>query len=60
VLVVASWMATAVLEWAVEHEEVENYIKEKIRDQKVSPGKYYPPTAEVKDEWLQVKKDRSK
>ena len=60
VLVVASWMATAVLEWAVEHEEVENYIKEKIRDQKVSPGKYYPPTAEMKDEWLQVKKDRSK
>ena len=57
VLVVASWMAAAVLEWAVEHEEVENYIKEKIRGEKVTPGKYYPPTAEMKDEWLQVKEE---
>lgn len=58
VLVVPSWMAEAVLEWAVEHEGAENYIKEKIQAEKVVPGKYYPPSEEIKNEWLQVKKER--
>lgn len=44
VLVVPSWMAAAVLEWAVEHEDAENYIKSKVRAEGVPPGKYYPPT----------------
>ena len=47
VLVVPSWMAEAVLEWALEHENAENYAKEKIRAEGVTPGKYYPPTAEL-------------
>ena len=58
VIVVPSWMAKDVLEHATEHEEVENYIKEKIRDEKVAPGKYYPPRPESFEEWRQVKKDR--
>ena len=58
VLVVPSWMAVAVLEWAIEHEGAENYIKEKIRAENVVPGKYYPPSEEIKNEWLQVKKER--
>ena len=58
VMVVPSWMAEAVLEWADEHEGTENYIKEKIRAEKVAPGKYYPPTEAMKDEWLKVKKQR--
>ena len=58
VIVVPSWMANDVLEHATEHEEVENYIKEKIRDEKVAPGKYYPPRPESFEEWRQVKKDR--
>jgi 5-oxopent-3-ene-1,2,5-tricarboxylate decarboxylase / 2-hydroxyhepta-2,4-diene-1,7-dioate isomerase len=58
VLVVPSWMAQDVLEWAIEHEEVENYIKEKIRAEGVAPGKYYPPTEETRREWQQVKKER--
>ena len=58
VLVVPSWMAEAVLEWALEHEGTENYIKEKIRAEKAIPGKYYPPTAEMKAEWRRVKKER--
>ena len=44
VLAVPSWMAEAVLEWAIEHEDAENYIKAKIRAEGVAPGKYYPPT----------------
>ena len=58
VMVVPSWMAKDVLEHATEHEEVENYIKEKIRDEKVAPGKYYPPRPESFEEWRQVKKER--
>jgi 5-oxopent-3-ene-1,2,5-tricarboxylate decarboxylase / 2-hydroxyhepta-2,4-diene-1,7-dioate isomerase len=58
VLVVPSWMAAAVLEWAVEHEGTENYIKEKIRAEGVSPGRYYPPTEAMRDEWLAVKEQR--
>jgi len=58
VIVVPSWMAKDVLDHATEHEEVENYIKEKIRDEKVAPGKYYPPRPESFEEWRQVKKDR--
>ncbi|NKB72068.1 MAG: hypothetical protein GKR89_33740 [Candidatus Latescibacteria bacterium] len=58
VLVVPSWMAQAVLEWADEHEGAENYIKEKIKAEQVSPGVYYPPTEAIKDEWLAVKKQR--
>jgi regulator of RNase E activity RraA len=60
VLVVPSWMAAAVLQWAEEHEGTENYIKEKIRAEKVAPGKYYPPTEAMKDEWLAVKAKRGK
>jgi hypothetical protein len=55
---VASWMAAAVLEWAEEHEGTENYVKEKIRAENVAPGRYYPPTEAMKDEWLRVKKER--
>ncbi len=55
VLVVPSWMAEAVLEWAVEHEDAENYVKEKIRAEGVAPGRYYPPTAETIAEMHRVR-----
>ena len=55
VLVVPSWMAEAVLEWAVEHEDAENYVKEKVRAEGVRPGKYYPPIAETIEEMYRVK-----
>ncbi len=51
VLVVPSWMAGAVLEWAVEHEGAENLVKDKIKTEGVVPGKYYPPTEETIEEW---------
>jgi hypothetical protein len=51
-------MAEAVLDWAEMHEGTENYIKEKIREEKVAPGKYYPPTEEMHQEWMRVKKER--
>jgi len=58
VIVVPSWMAAEVLEYATEHEEVENYIKEKIAAENVAPGKYYPPQQESFEEWRRVKNER--
>ena len=58
VIVVPSWMAAAVAEHAIEHEEVENYIKTKIEAENVAPGKYYPPQPESFEEWRRVKKER--
>lgn len=51
VVVVPSWMAIEALEWATEHEAVENYVKEKIRSESVRPGKYYPPQPDIFEEY---------
>ena len=56
--VVTSWSAEDGLDRAAEHEGVENYITEKVRAEKVVPGKYYPPTDEMVREWRQVKGER--
>ena len=58
VIVVPSWMAEEVLKYATEKEEVENYVKTKIKAEGVTPGKYYPPSQESYAEWRQIKKDR--
>ncbi|MCH8102299.1 MAG: hypothetical protein IIB28_03990 [Chloroflexi bacterium] len=58
VIVVPSWMAERVLEYATLHEGTENYVKEKIEAENVHPGKYYPPSAATKEEWIRVKKER--
>ena len=58
VIVVPSWMAEEVLKYATEKEEVENYVKTKIKAENVAPGKYYPPSPESYAEWRQIKKDR--
>ena len=44
VVVVPNPIATQVLEWAEEHEGVEEYIKGLIEAENVTPGKYYPPS----------------
>ena len=58
VLVVPSWMAEAALEWAIDHEGAENYIKEKVRAEGVAPGKYYPPSDDLMAEWARVRQER--
>ena len=54
VLVIPSWMAEAVLDWAIEHEGAENLLKDKIKAECVTPGKYYPPTQETIEEWRRL------
>ncbi len=44
VVVVPAGAASEVIDWVEEHEEVEEYIKGLIQEENVSPGKYYPPT----------------
>lgn len=56
VVVVPSWFAAECVEIVEEHEGVEAYIKQKIMAEKVSPGKYYPPTPAMWEEYRKQKK----
>jgi 5-oxopent-3-ene-1,2,5-tricarboxylate decarboxylase/2-hydroxyhepta-2,4-diene-1,7-dioate isomerase len=56
VVVVPSWFAAECVEIVEEHEEVEAYIKQKILAEGVAPGKYYPPTPEMWEEYRAWKK----
>ncbi len=52
-VVVPSWFAQEAVEWVEEHEGVEAYIKQKIESEGVRPGKYYPPTEAMMEEYKQ-------
>ena len=58
VVVVPSWYAGECIEWVEETEAVEAYIKEKIRKEKVRPGKYYPPSQATREEYRRLKAAR--
>ena len=47
VVVVPRVVAAEVLEWAEEHERLEEFVKGLIEAEGVAPGKYYPPTEET-------------
>ncbi len=58
VVVVPRQVAREVLEWAEEHEAVEEYIKGLIQKEKVAPGKYYPITEETVKRYRESRKVR--
>ena len=47
VVVVAKRIAAEVIEWAEEHDQIEEYVKGLIQEEGVAPGKYYPITEET-------------
>ena len=49
VVVVPKHLAEEVVEWCELYEAAEEYIKNKAEEERVPPGKYYPPTKE----WLE-------
>lgn len=51
IVVVPSWFAAECVAVVEEHEAVEAYIKQKIVAEGVSPGKYYPPTPAMWEEY---------
>lgn len=51
VVVVPSWYAAECIDWVEEHEGAESFVKHKILSEGVRPGKYYPPSAETKEEY---------
>lgn len=55
VVVVPSWFAAECVAIVEEHEAVEAYIKQKIVAEGVRPGKYYPPTPEMFEEYRRSK-----
>lgn len=51
VVVVPSWFAAECIDWVEEHEGSESFVKRKILEEGVRPGKYYPPSEETKAEY---------
>ena len=51
VVVVPSWFAEECVSIVEEHEGVEAYVKQKIEAEGVRPGRYYPPTPEMWEEY---------
>jgi regulator of RNase E activity RraA len=51
VVVVPSWFAAECVAMVEEHEAVEAYVKRKIEAEGVRPGKYYPPSPELYEEY---------
>ena len=58
VVVVPAYMAEEVVAWAEEHEQAEEYVKSKILEEKCRPGRYYPPTDELKQQLRQLRARR--
>jgi len=56
VVVVPSWFAEECVTAVEEHEDVEAYVKEKIIRDRVPPGRYYPPSPEMYEEFRKHKK----
>jgi regulator of RNase E activity RraA len=55
VVVVPSWFAAECVASVEDHEAVEAYIKRKIEGEGVRPGKYYPPSPEIYEEYRRLK-----
>ena len=51
VVVVPSWFAEDCVAAVEEHEDIEAYVKDKIVRDRVPPGRYYPPTPEMIEEY---------
>ena len=56
VVVVPSWFADDCVALVEEHEAVEAYVKQKIARDKVPPGRYYPPSPEMYEEFRKKRK----
>ncbi len=50
VVVVPAYMAEEVVAWAEEHERAEEYVKERILEERCRPGRYYPPSGALKEQ----------
>ena len=49
VVVVPADLAESVLNWVEEHESAEEHVKRRILETNSNPGKFYPPTDELKE-----------
>lgn len=47
VVIVPECIIIDVINYVEEHEKVEEWIKDRVIEEKVAPGKYYPPTEEL-------------
>ena len=56
VVVVPSWYAEECVAVVEEHEEIEAFVKDKIVRDNVPPGRYYPPSPEMVEEFRKQRK----
>ncbi len=57
VVVIPQQLAEQVIDWIEEHDEVEDLIAQMVDEQDVSPGRFYPPSEELRQ---QVRDTRAK
>jgi len=57
VVVIPQQLAKQVINWIEEHDEVEDLIAQMVDEQDVSPGRFYPPSEELRQ---QVRDTRAK
>ncbi len=50
-VVVPSWYAEECIAWVEETEGVESYVKDRIKAEGARPGKYYPPSDAMREEY---------
>jgi len=60
VVVVPSWCAEEVVRVTEETEGVEEYVKDKIKAEGVAPGKYYPPSEAMFEEYRRQKEGQGR
>jgi len=60
VVVIPQQLAEQVIDWIEEHDQVENFIAELVDEQQCSPGRFYPPSEELRQRYRDEKAQKTK
>ncbi len=60
VVVIPQQLAEQVIDWIEEHDEVEDLIAQMVDEQDVSPGRFYPPSEELRQQVRDIRAKRAK
>ena len=59
VVVIPQQLAEQVIDWIEEHDEVEDLIAQMVDEQDVSPGRFYPPSEELRQQVRDIRAKRA-
>ncbi|MEE8045239.1 MAG: hypothetical protein V3T49_00210 [Dehalococcoidia bacterium] len=60
VVVIPQQLAEQVIDWIEEHDRVEDFIAQLVDEEKVSPGRFYPPSEELKQRYRDEQAQKAK